>query len=87
MLVTSFGDVVVTNDGVTILEEMDIEHPSAEMVVDVADSQEEETGDGTTSAVVIAGGGGGEEEEMPDVGGPPGGGMPGGGMPGGMGGL
>ncbi|MDY6779910.1 MAG: thermosome subunit alpha, partial [Halobacteria archaeon] len=55
MLVGSIGDVVITNDGVTILDEMDVEHPAAKMIVEVADSQEEETGDGTTSAVVIAG--------------------------------
>ncbi|MFP4632660.1 MAG: thermosome subunit alpha [Halobacteriota archaeon] len=55
MLVGSIGDVVITNDGVTILDEMDVEHPAAKMIVEVADSQEEETGDGTTTAVVIAG--------------------------------
>jgi archaeal chaperonin len=55
MLVDSMGDVVVTNDGVTILTEMDIEHPAATMMVEVAETQEEETGDGTTTAVIIAG--------------------------------
>jgi len=55
MLVGSVGDVVITNDGVTILDQMDVEHPAAKMIVEVADSQEEETGDGTTTAVVIAG--------------------------------
>ncbi len=55
MLVDNLGDVVITNDGVTILDEMDVEHPAAKMIVEVADSQEEETGDGTTTAVVIAG--------------------------------
>jgi archaeal chaperonin len=55
MLVSSLGDVVVTNDGVTILEEMNIEHPAAKMVVEVAKTQEDEVGDGTTTAVVIAG--------------------------------
>ncbi|MFP4545470.1 MAG: thermosome subunit beta [Methanomassiliicoccales archaeon] len=55
MLVDSMGDVVITNDGVTILKEMDIEHPAAKMVVEVAKAQEEETGDGTTTAVVVAG--------------------------------
>jgi len=49
------GDIVVTNDGVTILEEMDLEHPAAKMMVEVAQTQEEEVGDGTTSAVVLAG--------------------------------
>src|SRR5210317_2171139 len=55
MLVDSMGDVVVTNDGVTILEEMNIEHPTAKMVVEVAKTQEDEVGDGTTTAVVLAG--------------------------------
>ena len=55
MLVDDGGDVVVTNDGVTLLEEMDIDHPAAEMVVEVAETQEAEVGDGTTSAVVLAG--------------------------------
>jgi len=55
MLVDSMGDVVVTNDGVTILEEMNIEHPSAKMIVEIAKTQEDEVGDGTTTAVVIAG--------------------------------
>ncbi len=55
MLVDSLGDVVVTNDGVTILEEMTIEHPSAKMIVEVAKTQENEVGDGTTTAVVLAG--------------------------------
>jgi archaeal chaperonin len=55
MLVDSLGDVVVTNDGVTILEEMSIEHPSAKMIVEVAKTQEDEVGDGTTTAVILAG--------------------------------
>ncbi len=55
MLVDSSGDVVITNDGATILNEMDIEHPAAQMIVEVAESQEEEVGDGTTTAAVIAG--------------------------------
>lgn len=55
MLVDSIGDIVITNDGVTILEEMEIEHPAAKMMVEVAKTQEEEVGDGTTTAVVIAG--------------------------------
>ncbi|MEA5387842.1 thermosome subunit alpha [Haloarculaceae archaeon H-GB11] len=55
MLVDSTGNVVVTNDGVTILKEMDIEHPAANMVVEVSETQEDEVGDGTTTAVVIAG--------------------------------
>ena len=55
MIVDSLGDVTVTNDGVTILEEMSIEHPSAKMIVEVAKTQEDEIGDGTTTAVVLAG--------------------------------
>jgi thermosome len=55
MLVDSTGDVVVTNDGVTILKEMDIDHPAANMIVEVSETQEDEVGDGTTTAVVIAG--------------------------------
>ncbi|MEM4240387.1 MAG: thermosome subunit beta [Candidatus Woesearchaeota archaeon] len=55
MIVDSLGDITVTNDGVTILEEMQIEHPAAKMVVEVAKTQEEEVGDGTTTAVIIAG--------------------------------
>ncbi|MFP4115917.1 MAG: thermosome subunit alpha [Candidatus Aenigmatarchaeota archaeon] len=53
MLVDSVGDIVVTNDGVTILDEMEIEHPAAKMMVEVAKTQEEQVGDGTTTAVVI----------------------------------
>ena len=55
MLVDSMGDVTITNDGVTILTEMDIDNPTAEMIVEVAETQEDEAGDGTTSAVAIAG--------------------------------
>ncbi len=55
MLVGSAGNVVVTNDGVTILKEMEIDHPAANMIVEVAETQEEEVSDGTTSAVVIGG--------------------------------
>ena len=55
MLVDSNGDIVVTNDGVTILEEMDIEHPAAKMMVEIARTQENEVGDGTTTAVMLAG--------------------------------
>jgi thermosome len=55
MLVDSMGDVVITNDGATILKEMDIEHPAAKMMVEIAKTQDEEVGDGTTTAVVIAG--------------------------------
>ncbi|MFQ5838128.1 MAG: thermosome subunit beta [Thermoplasmata archaeon] len=55
MLVDSLGDVVITNDGVTILKEIDIEHPAAKMLVEVAKTQDEECGDGTTTAVILAG--------------------------------
>ncbi len=55
MLVDTMGDVVITNDGVTILKEMDIEHPAAKMMVEIAKTQDQEVGDGTTSAVVLAG--------------------------------
>ncbi len=55
MLVDSLGDVVITNDGVTILKEMDIEHPAAKMIVEIAKTQDDEVGDGTTTAVVLAG--------------------------------
>lgn len=55
MLVDSLGDVIVTNDGVTILKEMQIEHPAAKMVVEVAKTQEDVVGDGTTTAVILAG--------------------------------
>jgi len=55
MLVDSLGDVVITNDGVTILKEIDIEHPAAKMLVEVAKTQDAEAGDGTTTAVILAG--------------------------------
>ena len=55
MLVDNMGDVTITNDGVTILKEMNIEHPTAEMVVEVAQTQEDEAGDGTTTAVALTG--------------------------------
>jgi len=55
MLVDSLGDIVITNDGATILDEMDIQHPAAKMMVEVAKTQDKEAGDGTTTAVVIAG--------------------------------
>ena len=55
MLVDASGNIVITNDGATILSEMDVEHPAAQMMVEVAETQEAETGDGTTTAVVLAG--------------------------------
>jgi len=55
MLVDSFGDVTITNDGAAILKEMEIQHPAAKLLVEVAKAQDAEVGDGTTSAVVLAG--------------------------------
>ena len=55
MLVDNLGDVIITNDGVTILQEMDVEHPAANMMVEIAKAQENEVGDGTTTAVMLAG--------------------------------
>jgi archaeal chaperonin len=55
MLVDSLGDVTITNDGATILKEIDVQHPAAKMMVEVAKSVDNEVGDGTTSAVVLAG--------------------------------
>ncbi|BES82081.1 thermosome subunit alpha [Pyrodictium abyssi] len=55
MLVDSFGDVTITNDGATILKEMEIQHPAAKLLVEVAKAQDAEVGDGTTSAVVLSG--------------------------------
>jgi thermosome len=55
MLVDSMGDVVITNDGVTILKEIDVQHPAAKMLVEVAKTQDAECGDGTTTAVIVAG--------------------------------
>ncbi len=55
MLVSPTNDIIVTNDGVTILDEMQIEHPAAKMMVEIAKTQESEVGDGTTTAVMIAG--------------------------------
>ena len=55
MLVDSMGDVVITNDGVTILKEIEVEHPAAKMLVEIAKTQDSECGDGTTTAVILAG--------------------------------
>jgi len=55
MLVNSAGQVTITNDGATILDEMDIKHPAAKMVVEVAKTQDDEVGDGTTTAAVLTG--------------------------------
>ncbi len=55
MLVDEMGDIVITNDGATILKEMNVEHPAAKMMVEIAKTQDAEVGDGTTTAVVLAG--------------------------------
>jgi len=55
MLVGGTGDIIITNDGAAILKEVDVKHPAANMMVDIAKNVEKEVGDGTTSAVVIAG--------------------------------
>ncbi len=55
MLVDSFGDVTITSDGRTILDEMDVQHPAAKMMVEISKTQDNETGDGTTTAVIVAG--------------------------------
>ncbi|MEW6230483.1 MAG: TCP-1/cpn60 chaperonin family protein, partial [Bacillota bacterium] len=55
MLVDRFGDVVITNDGVTILTRMEANHPAARLLINIARAQEEEVGDGTTTATVMAG--------------------------------
>src|SRR3989338_1662855 len=55
MIVDELGDVIISNDGATILEEMSIDHPAGKMMVEVAKTQDDEVGDGTTTAVVIAG--------------------------------
>ncbi len=55
MLVSDLGDIIITNDGATILEEMNVEHPTAKLMVEIAKTQDKEVGDGTTTSVVIAG--------------------------------
>ena len=55
MLVGSIGDIVITNDGATILEEIAVQHPGAKMVIEVAKTQDDQVGDGTTTAVIIVG--------------------------------
>ena len=55
MLVDSLGDVTITNDGATILKEIDVQHPAAKMLVEISKTTDNEVGDGTTSAVVLAG--------------------------------
>src|ERR1700691_5114838 len=55
MLVDSLGDVTITNDGATMLKEIDVQHPAAKMLVEVSKATDNEVGDGTTSAVILAG--------------------------------
>lgn len=55
MLVDRFGEVTITNDGVTILKQMDVNHPAAKMLINIAKAQQEEIGDGTTTATIMAG--------------------------------
>lgn len=55
MLVSDLGDIVITNDGATILEEMNVDHPAAKLMVEIAKTQDKEVGDGTTTSVVIGG--------------------------------
>ena len=55
MLVSNLGDVTITNDGATILKELDVQHPAAKMLVEVAKTQDNEVGDGTTTSVILAG--------------------------------
>src|SRR2546421_5644998 len=55
MMVGSIGDIVITNDGATIMKEMDVQNPAAKMLVEVAKTQDSEVGDGTTTSVVLAG--------------------------------
>jgi len=66
MLVDSMGDVTITSDGRTVLDEMDIQHPAAKMMVEVAKTQDNEVGDGTTTAVIVAGELLGKAEELMD---------------------
>jgi thermosome len=66
MLVDNFGDVTITSDGRTILDEMDVQHPAAKMLVEVSKTQDKEAGDGTTSVVIIAGELLGKAEELID---------------------
>lgn len=54
MLVDDIGDVTITNDGATILKQLEVEHPAAKVLVELADLQDQEVGDGTTSVVILA---------------------------------
>ena len=55
MLVSTIGDVTITNDGATIMKELDVQHPAAKMLVEVSKTQDNEVGDGTTTAVLLSG--------------------------------
>ncbi|MCW6159416.1 MAG: TCP-1/cpn60 chaperonin family protein [Thermoplasmatales archaeon] len=55
MLVDSLGDITISNDGATIMKQMDVDHPTAKMIIEIAKGQDQEVGDGTTTAVIIAG--------------------------------
>lgn len=55
MLIDSLGDITITSDGATILDEIDVKHPAAKMIIEVAKTQDDEVGDGTTTAVILAG--------------------------------
>ncbi|UCD46194.1 MAG: thermosome subunit, partial [Candidatus Bathyarchaeota archaeon] len=55
MLIDSLGDITITNDGATVLDEIDVQHPAAKMLIEVAKTQDDEVGDGTTTAVIFAG--------------------------------
>ncbi len=68
LLVNSRNEIIITNDGVTILEEMELDHPIAKMIVEIAQTQEDEVGDGTTTAVILAGELLGNAEELLDRG-------------------
>ena len=66
MLISGMGDIKITNDGAVILKEIDVEHPAAKMVVEVAKTQDDMVGDGTTTAVILAGELLGKAEELLD---------------------
>jgi chaperonin GroEL (HSP60 family) len=55
MLVDGLGDITITSDGAKVLEEIDVQHPAAKMIIEVAKTQDKEVGDGTTTAVIFAG--------------------------------
>ena len=55
MLIDSLGDITITNDGATVLDEIDVQHPAAKMIIEVAKTQDDEVGDGTTTSVILSG--------------------------------